>query len=339
MSGRKILLTHGSDQGFGGIERHVVELAESLTDRYQVAVMVDQRQFHHFSEKITCLPVEMTRSRSHPGLLWDAHKQIRTFQPDIVHAHGGKAAAIVKTIKLIKPSLKTIVTVHGYKKDTRCYNGHQAVIAVSKRVASMLSCPAEQITVITNGIQPQPTLQTGPNFPEKTHPFTFLTIGRLAPVKGYDILLDAFKGIDAKLWLVGDGPEEAKLKQQAAQLGIEDQVWFAGRRDDIGYLIENTDCCLLSSRREGCPYVLGEALLANKPVVSTDVGNCAEILPASWICETENPAALHELMKKAASQPDLLFANQQEVFQLAQQSYSLEHMTKQVEKLYQKVLS
>lgn len=103
-----------------------------------------------------------------------------------------------------------------------------------------------------------------------------LAAGRLADQKGFDVLLDAFAtvvatGADVELVLVGSGPLDSALREQADRLALGDRVDFAGHVDDLQPRIAGADLFVLSSRYEGNgSLVLLEALAHGVPVVATD---------------------------------------------------------------------
>ncbi|WP_426170242.1 glycosyltransferase family 4 protein [Sandarakinorhabdus sp. DWP1-3-1] len=99
-------------------------------------------------------------------------------------------------------------------------------------------------------------------------------VGRLDRQKGFDLLLPAFAGVadrhpDWRLRIWGEGPERAALARQAASLGIADRVDFAGLSAPLAWIAE-ADAFVLSSRHEGWPNALAEALSAGLPVVAFD---------------------------------------------------------------------
>ncbi len=125
-------------------------------------------------------------------------------------------------------------------------------------------------------------------------------VSRLSHEKGVDVLLDAvahIKTSDARVVIVGDGPEESALKSRAQRAGIVDRVLFAGARphDDVPIWIAAADVAVLSSRKEGYPNAVVEYLACGRPVVATRVGGVPEILTSPAVgtmVEPENPPAL-----------------------------------------------
>jgi teichuronic acid biosynthesis glycosyltransferase TuaC len=121
-----------------------------------------------------------------------------------------------------------------------------------------------------------------------------LGAGYLTPRKGFDRIIDSFPELlkvypDAELYLIGQsgafaqGDRTEELKQQARQLGLEDRVHFVGEvaNRDLVTWYNAADCFCLSSRSEGCPNVLMEALACGCPVVATNVGAVAELVDES----------------------------------------------------------
>lgn len=108
-----------------------------------------------------------------------------------------------------------------------------------------------------------------------------LTIARLAPQKGLDLLLEAAtlikqRGIDFTWLVAGDGPLKAQLNQQIAAAALP--VKLLGRREDIGALLAQADVVVQTSYWEGQPLTLREAMQAGRAIVATDVGGSAYTL-------------------------------------------------------------
>ena len=132
-------------------------------------------------------------------------------------------------------------------------------------------------------------------------------VSRLSHEKGVDVLVDAATHLqtrDARVVIVGDGPEEAALKERAMRAGISERVVFAGARshDEVPAWIAAADVAVLSSRKEGYPNALVEYLACGRPAVATRVGGVPEILvsPAlGTMVEPENAPALAAALDEA----------------------------------------
>jgi colanic acid/amylovoran biosynthesis glycosyltransferase len=112
-----------------------------------------------------------------------------------------------------------------------------------------------------------------------------LAVGRLVPVKGHAVLLEALarlmrSGIDAELTIVGDGPLRPSLEALARDLQLAPRVHFAGRvgQDDIMLFYADADVFALSSMAEGIPVVLMEAMAAQLPVVAPRIHGIPELV-------------------------------------------------------------
>lgn len=106
-----------------------------------------------------------------------------------------------------------------------------------------------------------------------------LALGRLHPNKGFDVLLAALQRVPrAVLWLGGEGPEEAALKQAARRRDVEDRVRFLGWRRDVAALMAAADIFVCSSRHEPLGNVVLEAWAHRLPVVATATAGPAALI-------------------------------------------------------------
>lgn len=160
------------------------------------------------------------------------------------------------------------------------YRRADAVIAVSNGVAEDLrglGVPGDRIRVIHNPVDRErlrclaaggPTLSGVEGTPY------VIALGRLTEAKDYSTLLRAYAASalrrDHRLVIVGDGEERAKLENVVRELEIADRVLFAGALDNPFHVLADAALLVLSSRWEGYPNVLLEALALNVPVVATD---------------------------------------------------------------------
>lgn len=108
-------------------------------------------------------------------------------------------------------------------------------------------------------------------------------VGRLVALKNHRILLQTVPELAArhprlKLVIVGYGEEEARLRQQAGQLGIEDRLLITGQRSDVADLLPGLDIFTLPSQTEGVSIALLEACATGLPIVATRVGGNPEII-------------------------------------------------------------
>jgi glycosyltransferase involved in cell wall biosynthesis len=156
---------------------------------------------------------------------------------------------------------------------------------VRKDLAEQFAIPLEKMVTIYSPADVQRIRELATANP---NPYTgagphLVAAGRLSKQKGFDVLLDALalvrRTILAQLTILGEGPLEAELKAQAQKLGLLDSVCFAGFQTNPYPFFKHADLFVLSSRYEGLPVVLLEALSLGTPVVATDApGGAGEIL-------------------------------------------------------------
>ncbi|WP_164410462.1 glycosyltransferase [Streptomyces coelicoflavus] len=125
------------------------------------------------------------------------------------------------------------------------------------------------------GFMPNP-LPFFPDTPSRREAKTVVSIGRLHEEKGVDLLLSAWSEVvpdhpDWTLRIYGTGAEEAALHKQAAELGIESSVEWMGRTSDVPGALRESSVFVLSSRGEGFPLALMEAMATAVPCVAFDV--------------------------------------------------------------------
>jgi glycosyltransferase involved in cell wall biosynthesis len=126
-----------------------------------------------------------------------------------------------------------------------------------------------------------------------------LAIGRLAPEKGFDLLIDAVgqlsrERMDVELWIAGRGPQEDALRNRAERVA-PGRVQLLGHRRDVAELLEAADVFVLSSLREGLPNVVLEAMALEVPVVSTAVAGVPALIEhqrTGWLVPPGSAEAL-----------------------------------------------
>ncbi|MBE3569908.1 MAG: glycosyltransferase family 4 protein [Bacillales bacterium] len=107
--------------------------------------------------------------------------------------------------------------------------------------------------------------------------------GRLVELKGVHHLISALSQLkesrnDWVCWIVGDGDKKSELRVQSKALGLEEDIYFFGNREDIPSLLSHSDIFVLPSLLENQPLSVIEAQLAGKPVIVSDVGGLPEIV-------------------------------------------------------------
>lgn len=162
--------------------------------------------------------------------------------------------------------------------------------------------------VIPNPVPPPP-----PGDAPERRPKRIVAMGRLFPVKGFDLLLDAFSLAAAREpdWILdiwGEGPERDALQRQARDLGLAERIRFPGLTERPYEVLRGADLFILSSRAEGFPNVLVEAMACGTPVISTDFGGAAKEIFQDGVdgllVRPEDPQALAAAMLRLMADPE-----------------------------------
>jgi glycosyltransferase involved in cell wall biosynthesis len=190
------------------------------------------------------------------------------------------------------------------------------IVAVSRDLSEQvaaLGADPDRVRVVYDGIDPE-LFHPGPRDAARARLAreiavqgpVVLFIGNLLPVKGLEVLIDAFgrlagQGIDFTGLLIGQGPLRSRLEDQVARLGLRDRVRLLGTRphDRLPDWYRAADLFVLPSRSEGVPVVLLEAIACRTPFVASRVGGIPEIahLGASRLVPAGDAAALAEAIR------------------------------------------
>jgi glycosyltransferase involved in cell wall biosynthesis len=259
--------------GLGGAERVVSSLASGLRARgHAVAISGAPGPLDAQLEGVRRL-VLPERGRSPLGVMeWTAREAafVRSFRPDVVHAHNAKATVIAAAAIRLgrgprRPPL--LATHHGAAEDDRAgaakllLRAADEVVVVSEGVLPAFAPAVPR--VIHNGIDPPPPTDAGPRD-------GVLFVGRLEPVKNPGRFLEVARRVpEAKFVVVGDGSLRDRLHAPG--------VTFLGARDDARALLARAELLLVTSDSEGLSIAVLEALAAGTPVVSTPVSGMQEL--------------------------------------------------------------
>lgn len=246
------------------------------------------------------------------------------FEPDVVHTHGYRPDVLHRSVAA-RMGLPTVTTVHGpsfigglkgafYEwLQRRAYRRFDAVIAVSEPLyAETLAggVRAERLHMLPNAWS---SLYTPLSRQEARRELGLPLdepvvgwVGRLIPVKGCDVFLDAWSRLPEPrpiASIIGYGFEEEALRLRVADLGATERVRFHTGVNDAGRLFAAFDTYVLSSRSEGLPIVLLEALAAGTPAVATAVGGVPHVLreQAGWVVPPDDAEALAAAIRVSLS--------------------------------------
>lgn len=317
----------------GGLESVVALLADAQRragiDARVITLEADPRAPHPFAERLAASGVPITRLPLHGRAYLSERATVRSAlareRPDVVHTHGYRAD-VVSGSAALSLGLPVVTTMHGFVvndlKD-RLYQWVQrrvvrrfgAVVAVSRPLVDRLAqagVPRARIRLIPNGYAPSaPALARAAARDALGVPREGARIGwvgRLGHEKGCDVMLEAharLDDVDVRLSILGDGAERARLDEQAQRLGIAGRVTWHGSVPGAAPLYPAFDLFALSSRTEGTPIALLEAMSAGVPVVATRVGGVPDVIgDAGRLVPPEDPGALAAAIRQALTDRD-----------------------------------
>jgi len=216
-------------------------------------------------------------------------RQLRADRIDLVHAWLFIANAYALGARLCGARQPLITSARNCKMQGRlsqlvnvmAFRCSRAIVVNSHDVAAYVTAhywaPRARLRVIENGIDIT-RFQPG-----KAGDGPIVTVGRLVVQKNHSLFLQAAARLAvempaARFVIVGDGPLRASLEAQAHSLGIASRLTFAGERRDVDAILHSASLFWLTSRWEGMPNVVLEALASGVPVIATDVGGTRALI-------------------------------------------------------------
>lgn len=205
-----------------------------------------------------------------------------------------------------------------YKQIKNALSEYDKCVAVSEKVAQSYHVKYEvsEVAVIHNIVDDTEIINKSKDIreiiPYDNNTLNFVSVGRLDYSKNYPMLLEVSKklldeGFDFKVYIVGDGDDRKKLEQLIVDNGLENQFILLGKKDNPYPYIKNADCFLLSSRYEGLPTVIIEALILGVPCISTDVAGIGQLLEKEYGLITQNNAeAFCNGVRQVLEKPEML---------------------------------
>jgi len=288
----------------GGQERIAVNTAEGLRKFYDVEMAVFQER-NVDCYAAPCSVINLNIPAKRPAIrkvLNQLKRSLKLFllrnrkKYDYVLSFGS-TANMSNALSGIFGKGKTICAIHGFAEVRKSVvlstiiKLSDKVICIAKAMQSGLlniypQC--QNSIVIENGYVLHNVTETDIGRNHRSDFPVFVSMGRMEHVKGFDILISAFRRVHAvipesQLWLIGDGSLRGDLEKECADNGLEHAVKFFGYLKDPHTVLQDASIYVLSSRNEGLPNALIEALNAQLPVISVDcISGPREILTGKY---------------------------------------------------------
>jgi glycosyltransferase involved in cell wall biosynthesis len=356
-----------------GIARHLGDLLDGLDpDRYSQMAVLSRRRADEAWIAGLRWPVERVDLRRSltPPHDWAAYCRLlqvmRDARPALVHSHSSKAGVLARRAAY-RLGLPALHTPHVFSFQMTSSPARRRLYARLERIAAgwcryvicvseaerqaalaWRICPPEKLALIRNGLDVRPyaalpgrgyRAQVGVD-PEAE---LLLAVGGLRAQKDYPRLLQAIAALRRarprlRCLIAGDGPDRALVEQMIAALGLGGVVTLLGERPDVPALLSAADLFVMTSRYEGCPYSLLEAMAARTPVVTVRASGVDEIVApgTGWMVPREDlPAALAE----ALDHPQEAALRAERAHELIAGRFRLEDMLAQTAALYDACLA
>lgn len=329
-----LLMIHGLSAG--GAERVMTAIADGLAAReHEVYLLTLSGRSDHFYEPCdTVRRISLDLADESKGLLrglWAnlhriraIYRQVAAIRPDAIVSFGTTVnilalLACVGTGVRVFVSERTDPGAHAIARRWRVlrhitYRRASALVVQTARSAEWFRVRMGRNLPVVAIANPVKT-QLDEERPDVVPPTPFvLAVGRLAPEKGFDVLLRAFEAAarqctELNLAIAGEGPEAAGLAALAEEYRISARVFFLGRVKPIRSLMRQAEMFVLSSRYEGFPNALLEAMAAGVPVIAVDCpSGPREILGDGrfgLLVPPEDPLVLARAMVSVATDAEL----------------------------------
>jgi glycogen(starch) synthase len=212
----------------------------------------------------------------------------------------------------------------------------QSVLMQARRAVPEI---AGRSSVIRNAAEPGPEPEDP--LPEQPH---LVCLGRLLPVKGFDVALDAvallverFAGV--RLTIAGEGPARAELERRTAALGLNERVVFAGwvEPERVRELLRSARIVVMPSRREGLPVAAVEAAAMARPIVASRVGGLPEVVEhgrTGLLVDPDDPRGVAEAIASLLERPEVTARLGRAARESVRETLSLERCADAFDELY-----
>ena len=291
----------------GGTERLVLEICKRVRGEFNVTVCCLDDEGEWASD-LRAEGIEVIALRRQAGFRPSVGRRIAALADerhvDLLHCHQYSPFVYGWIASQLNRRLKVVYTEHGRLSDAppswkrRLINPvlshvNGEIVAVSHELRDYMLTSrfaARRVGVIHNGIEPGPAPSRAARLRARRvlgvddTAFVVMAVARLDPVKDFPTLIEAFAIVgrqlpQARLVIVGDGPERARLEACVDAANLAASVDIIGYRSGVRQLLPAADLYVSSSISEGISITILEAMAANVPVVATAVGGTPEVLP------------------------------------------------------------
>ena len=361
---------------WGGAAKYVYDLSTNLSGEFNIAIAAGGNDKFFKKIKQTNIPyyqISNFQRKVNPlrdiFVFFEILSLFFQLKPDIIHTNSSKAGGIAGFAGWIyknisNKKIKLIFTAHGwafaedkskwkieliklFSKITAifynqiiCVSEYDRKIAIENNIA-----PKEKLITIHNGIDIKNIKflskeKAQKKLINKTSPFIIGTIAEWTSNKGLIYLLEAVKKINKNFDLIligsGENPDKEKLIKFIEKNKLKNIHLIEFIPNAVNYL-KAFDIFILPSLKEGLPYTIIEAMIAEVPIIATNVGGVPEMIKNNVngiLIEPKNSQILAEKILELINSPEKYLGMTQKAKQKAEQEFTLEKMIKETKELY-----
>ena len=359
--------------GMGGAQKYVADLAKNLdANKFEAKVIcggVDVRWLSNRTHPWFLFANDWLA-------VFELVKIFKKEKPDVVHLNNSKAGVIGAIAGMFcgKDRPQIVFTAHGwvfnptneiswlvrqfyvflhkisakFQDKIICVSGYDYNLALEYDI-----CQPEKLVKIHNGIDAGMKFLNKKEAREKIiekirsrglDPSDLLrgrwvgSIGRLVKEKNYETFVKAAKSVlNAYFFVIGDGPEFKKLKSEIKDLKLDNRFFLISSGGDDAKYLKAFDVFVMSSVKEGLPYTLLEAMVAELPIVITEAGGMPELIKNhenGLMVAQKNPEALARAIGGLVENHAVAKELSQKAKEIVSDRFSLNKMVSETEKVY-----
>ena len=329
----------------GGIETMLVNVANmQAADGNTVAVMVFTDRVSpdlvaKLSKSVKLYCVGKPVGNHNPLYVLKANRFHKSFAPDVFHFHATEASRL---FPFKNRSERRVATIHSNSLPVSAHPSVDRYIAISRCVQEYFRGETGKDSVLCyNGID---IASFSVKNEYKDRPSKILSIGRLTPVKGIDILIKGFAGIsrefpDLSLDIWGEGEQRRELEELIDSLSLQDRIMLCGNVDTryVEKHIADYDIVIQSSRHEGLGISAIEAMAAGVPLIVSGADGFLEVTDngrLATLFEKENPVALGDSIRQVIEEYRNVAAIAREAETYVAETFSLRVLVDNLYRIY-----
>ena len=315
--------------GLGGAEKIVCDLADQMVlkgHEVKIAYLTGDKLVIPKSPNVEVIYLALNGIKSFIPASSQYRNILRSFRPDVVHAHMVHANIFVRLNRIHQKIPKLICTAHnsneGGKIRMLAYKYTNLLSDINTNVSEDASqalidkgaFTKDNLMTVYNGIDLNKfNINKAQNnfISVEQNIIKCISVGRFNEQKDYPNLLNAIALLDkkskipVKFQIAGDGTLRSEIESLIDKLSLDECVVLLGNRKDIPQLLNNSKFFILSSKHEGLPTVVIEAMACGCFVIATDCGGTAEIMGDTGILvPPQDSQALAQAMQQALSLTD-----------------------------------